>query len=126
MIEYRQLALMLINLSIMELKNPGKIFPHDIKVAIRKNVGKLKRYGLNNDGVKLESTVEEAVKGIIEALRSGFYAFKDDLLETLLVATFKYLKDIVKGESECPYTKAIMSAIADYINYEIDTTNGKN
>lgn len=126
MIEYRQLALMLINLSIMELKNPRKIFPHDIKVAIRKNVGKLKRYGLNNDGIKLESTVEESVKGIIEALRNGFYAFRDDLFETLLVATFKYLKDIVKGECECTYTKAIMSAIADYINYEIDTTNGKN
>lgn len=126
MIEYRQLSLMLVNLSIMELKDPKKIFPYDIKVAIKKNVGKLKRYGLNNDGIRLESTVEEAVKGIIEALRSGFYAFRDDLLETLLVATFKHLKDIIKGEYECPYTKAIMSAITDYINYEIDTTNGKD
>ena len=125
MIEYRQLSLMLVNLSIMELKDPKKIFPHDIKVAIKKNIGKLKRYGLNSDGVRLETTVEEAVKGIIEALRSGFYAFRDDLLETLLVATFKHLKDIIKGECECSYTKTILSAIADYINYEIDTTNGK-
>lgn len=122
MIEYRQLSLMLVNLSIMELKDPKKIFPYDIKVAIKKNVGKLKRYGLNSDGVKLESTVEESVKGIIEALRSGFYAFRDDLLETLLIATFNHLTDIIKGEYECTYTKAIMSAITDYINYEIVTT----